>query len=185
VTLFLYGECVDCGCSYSFQRLYLKDMTHTCVTLEKDCVIKTQYYYCYFYQLSYCSVWFAQTVYVNENWLCKVNALWLLDLEEFNEWMNEEDYLVEDDEVSCLALLLIMVNYYCWSFVAYISLLGIRKSIRPVKIEWWGVDVVSGWSGVQIVCMWSSSCHCHPHHLLPHLNPDWFYRSGTGLPRLS
>ena len=52
-------------------------------------------------------------MYVNENWLCKVNALWLLDLEEFNEWMNEEDYLVEDDEVSCLALLLIMVNYYC------------------------------------------------------------------------
>ena len=25
----------------------------------------------------------------------------------------------------------------------------------------------------------------NPHHLLPHLNPDWFYISGTGLPRLS
>jgi len=24
-----------------------------------------------------------------------------------------------------------------------------------------------------------------PHHLLHHLNPDWFYLSGTGLPRLS
>ena len=24
-----------------------------------------------------------------------------------------------------------------------------------------------------------------PHHLLPHLNPHWFYLSGTGLPRLS
>ena len=23
-----------------------------------------------------------------------------------------------------------------------------------------------------------------PRHLLPHLNPDWFYLSGTGLPRL-
>jgi len=23
------------------------------------------------------------------------------------------------------------------------------------------------------------------HHLLPHLNPDWFYLSGTGLPRVS
>jgi len=22
------------------------------------------------------------------------------------------------------------------------------------------------------------------HHLLPHLNPDWFYLSGTSLPRL-
>ena len=25
----------------------------------------------------------------------------------------------------------------------------------------------------------------NPHHLLPCLNPDWFYLSGTGLPRLS
>jgi len=24
-----------------------------------------------------------------------------------------------------------------------------------------------------------------PHYLLPHLNLDWFYLSGTGLPRLS
>jgi len=24
-----------------------------------------------------------------------------------------------------------------------------------------------------------------PHHLLPHLNPDWFYLSATSLPRLS
>jgi len=23
-----------------------------------------------------------------------------------------------------------------------------------------------------------------PHHLLPHLNPDWFNLSGAGLPRL-
>jgi len=38
---------------------------------------------------------------------------------------------------------------------------------------------------VQIVFISFSQCHCHPHHLLPHLNPDWFYLSGTGLPRLS
>jgi len=24
-----------------------------------------------------------------------------------------------------------------------------------------------------------------PHYLLPHFNPDWFYLSGTSLPRLS
>jgi len=42
-------------------------------------------------------------------------------------------------------------------------------------------------SEVQAVCIWSSRCHCipEPHHLLPHLNPGWFYLSGTGLPRLS
>jgi len=43
-----------------------------------------------------------------------VNALWLLDLEEFNEWMNEEDYLVDDDEVCsrCCSLLQIVVKYF-------------------------------------------------------------------------
>ena len=46
---------------------------------------------------------------------------------------------------------------------------------------------LSVWSEVQIVCIWSSWCHCipKPHHLLPRLNPDWFYLSGTDLPRLS
>jgi len=44
---------------------------------------------------------------------------------------------------------------------------------------------LSVWIEVQIVCIWSSWCHCipKPHRLLPHLNPDWFYLSGTGLPR--
>jgi len=46
---------------------------------------------------------------------------------------------------------------------------------------------LSVWSEVQIVCILSSGCHCipKPHHLLSHLNPDWFYPSGSGLPRLS
>ena len=32
------------------------------------------------------------------------------------------------------------------------------------------------WSEVQIVCIWSSWCHCipKPHQLLPCLNSDWF-----------
>jgi len=71
------------------------------------------------------------------------------------------------------------VLWQCW--------LGIRKSICPVKIEWWGVGVV--------ICL-ERGADClymvqhmpvspKPHHLLPRLNPDWFYLSGTGLPRLS
>ena len=45
---------------------------------------------------------------------------------------------------------------------------------------------LSVWSEVQTFCIWSSWCHCiaKPHHLLPHLNPYWFYLSGTGLHRL-
>ena len=66
-----------------------------------------------------------------------------------------------------------VVLSHCW--------LGVRKSTRPEKNEWWGVRV---WGVVQIVCSW---CHCiqKPHHLLPHLNTDWFYHSGTGLPSSS
>jgi len=46
------------------------------------------------------------------------------------------------------------VPYHCW--------LGVRKSIRPVKncdevLAWLCV-----WSEVQMICIWSSWCHCHP-----------------------
>jgi len=36
---------------------------------------------------------------------------------------------------------------------------------------------LSVWSKVHTVCIRSVWCHCipKPHHLLPHLNPDWFY----------
>jgi len=48
------------------------------------------------------------------------------------------------------------VLWHCW--------LGVRKSIQPVKTEWWGVGVdrVVIWSEVQIVCIRSSWWHCHP-----------------------
>jgi len=42
---------------------------------------------------------------------------------------------------------------------------------------------LSVWSEVQVVCIWSTAIP-KPHHLLPHLKPDWFYLSGTGLPWL-
>ena len=46
---------------------------------------------------------------------------------------------------------------------------------------WWGVVWLSVCSEVQIVCIWSSWCHSipKPHHLLPHLNPVYFYLSLT------
>ena len=43
---------------------------------------------------------------------------------------------------------------------------------------------LSIWSEVQIVCIWSQLMPLHTKPQ-PHLNPDWFYLSGTGLPRLS
>ena len=37
--------------------------------------------------------------------------------------------------------------------------------------------------GADCLHMWSSWCIPKPNHLLPHLNPDWFYLSYAGLPR--
>ena len=46
---------------------------------------------------------------------------------------------------------------------------------------------LSVWSEVEIVCNGPADATASPtpHHLLPHLNPDLFYLSGTGLLRLS
>jgi len=60
------------------------------------------------------------------------------------------------------------VLWQCW--------LGIRKSICPLKIEWWGVGLVICLErGADCFCIWSSWCHCipKPHYLLLHLKPDW------------
>ena len=67
--------------------------------------------------------------------------------------------------------------------------LGIGKSIQPVKIDWmtscwWGY--LSG-ARYRLSAYGPADANATPksHHLLPHLSPDWFYLSGTGLPRLS
>lgn len=43
-----------------------------------------------------------------------MNALWLLDLEKFNEWMNEEDYLVEEEATAgvCIIVCFSLVSLY-------------------------------------------------------------------------
>ena len=55
----------------------------------------------------------------------------------------------------CFLCVLPSVLWHCW--------LVVRKSIWPVKK--FSDDVLvwlSLWSEVQIVCIWSSWCHCHP-----------------------
>jgi len=67
-----------------------------------------------------------------------------------------------------------------FAFCALMLLVGRQEGHPACKNLSGGVLVwLSVWSDVQIVCIWSSSCHCisKPHHLLPHLNPDWFYLS--------
>ena len=80
--------------------------------------------------------------------------------------------------VFMLSVLMLSVFGHCW--------LGIRKSIRPLKIEWWGLGVVicleRGADCLHVVQL--MQCIPKPHHLLCYLNPDGVL-SGAGSPRLS
>ena len=87
----------------------------------------------------------------------------------------------------------LVCNTFFILFYAFgaLTLLAGHQEEHPVCKNWvmrcWCSYLSGLWSEVQIVCIWSSWCHCipKPHHLLPRLNPDWFYLCGTCLPRLS
>ena len=65
------------------------------------------------------------------------------------------------------------ITLYFYAFSAlWHCLFGVRKSVRPVKIQWWGARVV--------ICLErgaygqaDATAIPKPHHLLPHLNPDY------------
>jgi len=40
--------------------------------------------------------------------------------------------------------------------------LGVRKSIRHIKKSDEVLARLSVWSEVEMICIWSSWCHCHP-----------------------
>ena len=88
---------------------------------------------------------------------------------------------------------LVCSNTFFILFYAFgaLTLLAWHQEEHPVCKNWvmrcWCSYLSGLWSEVQIVCIWSSWCHCipKPHHLLPRLNPDWFYLCGTCLLRLS
>ena len=84
---------------------------------------------------------------------------------------------------------LYLLTYLLIAFSALMLLVG-RQEEHPAckKLS----DEVLVWlsicSKVQIVCIYGpadATAISKPHHLLPYLNPDWFYISGTVLPRLS
>ena len=70
------------------------------------------------------------------------------------------------------------------AFSALTLLVGWQEGHPACKKQSGGVLAwLSVWGGVQ-TCIWPSWCHCHSLSLAP-VNPDWFYLSGIGLPRLS
>ena len=83
-------------------------------------------------------------------------------------------------------------TFYSWflnvPFSALTLLVG-RHEEHPACTNW----VMGCWCGYLSGARWSlfaygltnDTAFPKPHHLLSHLNPDWFYLSGTVLPRLS
>jgi len=54
------------------------------------------------------------------------------------------------------------MQYYAYN-LAFNALLRVRKSIRPAKN--WAIRCWHGYlcgSKVQMICVWSNWCHCHP-----------------------
>ena len=76
-----------------------------------------------------------------------------------------------------------LLQYY--SFSALTLLVG-RQEEHPACRN----RLIRCWCGYlsaarcRLFCIWNSWWHCIPrlHHLLPPLNPGWFYLSGTGFP---
>jgi len=94
--------------------------------------------------------------------------------------------------IICIANVRIVVSavmLFIIYFVSCLTLLVWQQEGHPAckKMSDEVLAWLSVWSEVPIVCVWSSWCFYtpKPRHLLPHLNSDWFYLSGTGLPRLS
>ena len=75
-----------------------------------------------------------------------------------------------------------------FSALTLVCWLGVRKSIRPIKNWVMGSDGVlawlSVWSVVQMICIWSSWCYCHPSSLAS-VKSRMVYLSVASLPRLS
>jgi len=115
--------------------------------------------------------------------LCCAPQLWV---ETYQCWICK--LATTDDYILLYTLLSKLLNPCKWitmSSVLWHCWLGVRKSMRPVKIDWWGADVV--------ICLERGANDMHmvqlmplpPHHFLLYWNLDWFNISGAGLPRLS
>ena len=81
-------------------------------------------------------------------------------------------------------VLLLITDHLCfnsWFFRLWHCWLGVRKSIRPIKVECWGVGVV--------ICLVQSANDLHmvqllplpPHHLLVHWSPECFCLYDAGV----
>jgi len=82
----------------------------------------------------------------------------------------------QEEHLACRKLSDEVLVWFIIIIIKGIYIAQVRKGHKCAR----ATNVLSVWSEVQIVCIWSSWCHCIPKPY--HLNPDWFYLSGKGFP---
>ena len=88
-----------------------------------------------------------------------------------------------------LQLLLVIINQLSWfAFSALTLLVGRREEHLACKnraMRFWCGYLSEAKCRLLAYSPADATAITKPDHLLPDINPDWFYLSGTGLPRLS
>ena len=83
-----------------------------------------------------------------------------------------ERYWITDRQQQPLTNFILFVNYCLHSVlwmpnsVLWHCWLGVREDIRPIKLSDEVLAWLSVWSKVQMICIWSSWCHCHSSSLV-------------------
>jgi len=113
---------------------------------------------------------------------------WPYDLDFDLDFHADLDVATDSDHCRLQSVLLLLLLFAFSALTLLVNLVGRQeehsacKNLSDELLVWLFI-----WNEAQIVYKWSSWCHCipKPHNLLSHLNPDWFYLSDSGLPRLS
>ena len=86
------------------------------------------------------------------------------------------------DKIFCVSRLWILFSQYFSLWWIKLTTLLALQYWAIVSTEWWGV-----WPRCRLLAYGPADATVipKPHHLLPHVNTDWFYLSVPCLPRLS
>jgi len=125
------------------------------------------------------SVWSEMQICIWPSW-CHCHSLSLASVKSrlvLPFWYRLTRVVPEKGSLNGCVCACVVINVWQIGFSALTLLLGHQeehpayKKLSDEVLVWLSVC-----SQMQIVCIWSSWCHCtsKPHPLLPHLNPDWF-----------
>ena len=119
----------------------------------------------------------------DESNCCKLITLWYTRRHDF-------ELTVRPSQATTTTTTILRLSGFClglpgWAFSALTLLVGRQEEhLARKKLSDWVLAWLSVWSVVQMICMWSGWCHCHPSSLAS-VKSRMVYLSGAGLPGLS